>query len=57
LTDGDILNVILAASARCFLSKTLDAAGVQADARFATLDPALREALTVGRPIEAAARP
>jgi uncharacterized peroxidase-related enzyme len=56
LTDGDILDVILAATARCFFSKTLDAAGVQADARFATLEPELRDALTVGRPIETAAR-
>jgi len=30
--------------------------GVQADARFASLKPELREALTVGRPIETAAR-
>jgi hypothetical protein len=46
LTDGDILDVILAATARCFFSKTLDAAGVQADARFATLEPELRDART-----------
>jgi alkylhydroperoxidase family enzyme len=57
LTDGDILDVILAATARCFFSKTLDAAGVQADGRFAELEPELRDALTVGRPIETAARP
>ena len=56
LTDGDVLDVILAATARCFFSKTLDAAGVEADARFATLEPGLRDALTVGRPIESAAR-
>lgn len=51
LTDADILDVVLAAAARCFFSKTLDALGVQPDARFAELDPALRDALTVGRPI------
>jgi hypothetical protein len=55
LTDGDVLDVILAVTAR-FFSKTLDASGVQADARFATLEPELRDALTVGRPIETAAR-
>jgi hypothetical protein len=32
----------------------LDALGVQPDAEFAQLDPAFREALTVGRPIETA---
>jgi alkylhydroperoxidase family enzyme len=57
LTDGDILDVILAATARCFFSKTLDAAGVEADAEYATLEPGLRDALVVGRPIETAARP
>ena len=32
--------------------QTLDALGVQPDAEFGQLDPAFREALTVGRPIE-----
>jgi uncharacterized peroxidase-related enzyme len=51
LSDRDVLDVVLAATARCFFSKTLDALGVEADASYAELDPALREALTVGRPI------
>lgn len=52
LTDAEIFDVIAAAAARCFFSKALDALGAQPDARYAeTLDPALREALTVGRPI------
>ncbi len=38
-------------AARCFFSKLLDALGVQADAKFNELDPALRRALTVGRPV------
>jgi len=37
---------------RCFFSKTLDALGVQPDASYHELDAALRDALTVGRPIE-----
>jgi uncharacterized peroxidase-related enzyme len=49
LTDPEILDVILAASVRCFFSKTLDAVGAEPDARYAQLDPALRKALTVGR--------
>jgi alkylhydroperoxidase family enzyme len=51
LGDSEILGVILAASVRCFFSKVLDATGAQPDSRFAGLDPALRDALTVGRPI------
>lgn len=51
LTDAEIFDVIAAAAARCFFSKLLDALGTQPDARFAALDPALRDALTVGRPI------
>ena len=54
LSEAEIMDVVLAASARCFFSKTLDALGVQPDAAFAQLDPAFREALTVGRPIETA---
>jgi len=51
LTDGEIFDVVAAAAARCFFSKVLDALGVQADARFAALEPDLRDALTPGRPI------
>jgi uncharacterized peroxidase-related enzyme len=53
LPDAEILGVMLAAAARCFFSKAIDAAGAQPDAKFAALDPALRDALTVGRPIAA----
>jgi uncharacterized peroxidase-related enzyme len=50
LTDSDVFDVI--AAARCFFSKALDALGTEPDARFAELEPvALREELTVGRPI------
>jgi uncharacterized peroxidase-related enzyme len=53
LSDTDIFDVIAAAAARCFFSKTLDALGALPDARYADdLAPELREALTVGRPIE-----
>lgn len=51
LSDADIVDVVLAAAARCFFSKTLDGLGVEPDARFAELEPALRDALTVGRAI------
>jgi uncharacterized peroxidase-related enzyme len=51
LTDSEILDVVVAAAARCFFSKALDGLGIEADAKYAGLDPELREALTVGRPI------
>lgn len=51
LSETEIMDVVLAAAARCFFSKTLDALGVRADASYLALEPALREALVVGRPI------
>jgi alkylhydroperoxidase family enzyme len=51
LSDTDILDVVLTAAARCFFSKCLDALGAAPDAKYAGLDPDLRDALTVGRPI------
>ncbi len=53
LDDGEIVSVVAAAAARCFFSKTLDALGVQPDASYADVEPALRDALVVGRPIAA----
>jgi alkylhydroperoxidase family enzyme len=52
LSDADILDVVAAASARCFFSKTLDGLGAEPDAAYRELDPALRDDLVVGRPIE-----
>jgi uncharacterized peroxidase-related enzyme len=49
--DEEIFDVAAAAAARCFFAKRVDALGVQADAAFHRLDPAMREALTVGRPV------
>jgi hypothetical protein len=44
---------VLAAAARCFFSKTLDATGTTPDSAYHTLLPAgLREALTVGREVD-----
>jgi alkylhydroperoxidase family enzyme len=51
LSETDIMDVILAAAARCFFSKTLDALGVRPDASYRELEPGLREALVVGREI------
>lgn len=49
--ESEITGVILAAAARCFFSKTLDGLGVRPDAGYRELEPDLRDALVVGRPI------
>ena len=51
LSDAEILDVVLAAAARCFFSKALDGLGAEPDHAFSALAPELRDALTVGRPI------
>jgi uncharacterized peroxidase-related enzyme len=54
LSEADIMDVVLAAAARCFFSKSLDALGVLADAGYREMEPELRDVLVVGRPIAAA---
>jgi alkylhydroperoxidase family enzyme len=51
LSHEEIMDVILAAAARCFFSKTLDALGVRPDSEYRDLEPDLRQALVIGRPI------
>jgi uncharacterized peroxidase-related enzyme len=52
LDDAAIVDVVLAAAARGFFTKVLDALGVQADPQLgATFDPDVRHQVTVGRPI------
>ena len=51
LSETEITDVVLAAAARCFFSKTLDALGVRPDASYRELAPELLDVLVVGRPI------
>jgi alkylhydroperoxidase family enzyme len=51
LSDAEIMDVVLAAAARCFFSKALDALCVLPDASLSELEPELLEVLVVGRPI------
>jgi uncharacterized peroxidase-related enzyme len=52
LSDPEIVDVVFAAAARAFLTKVIDALGVQADVQLGeTFDPEVRHHLTVGRPI------
>ena len=50
LTDVEILDVILAATARNFFSKTLDAVAATPDEIYRELEPELLRALVIGRP-------
>jgi uncharacterized peroxidase-related enzyme len=52
LSDREIFDVVLAAAARSFFSKVLDATGTLADSVYNDIDSDLRQALTVGRPLE-----
>jgi uncharacterized peroxidase-related enzyme len=51
LSEDEIMDVVLAAAARCFFAKTLDALGVLPDASLSELDAGVREVFVVGRPI------
>ena len=51
LAREEVMDVILAAAARCFFSNTLDALGVRPDPGYRDLEPGLRQVLVVGRPI------
>ena len=50
LADAEILDVILACTARNFFSKTLDALGAMPDDAYRDMEPELLKALMLGRP-------
>ena len=51
-SDADVLDIALAAAARCFFSKVLDGVGAAPDAAYMKLDENLRRTLAVGRPFD-----
>jgi len=51
LSDDEILDITAAAAARNFFSRLLDAIGAEPDQAYQEMDPEMREALTVGRPL------
>lgn len=55
LDDGEIFDIAAAVAGRAFLTKLLDALGSEPDSAFQRLSQAMRDALTVGRPISSAA--
>ncbi len=56
LTDEEILDVVLTVTARNFMSKTLDALGAEPDDALMDLEPELRDALVIGRPLASLSR-
>lgn len=50
LSDAEILDVVLACTARNFFSKTLDALGTRPDDAYLGLEPELLQVLPIGRP-------
>ena len=51
-TDAEIFDISATAAARAFWTKMLDSLGVEVDAPLRAMSPELRNALTVGRPID-----
>ncbi|GAB4547402.1 MAG: hypothetical protein Kow0063_42070 [Anaerolineae bacterium] len=49
-SDAEILDITLAAAARSFFAKVLDALGAEPDEVYLELEDGLRQALSVGRP-------
>ncbi len=49
-SEEEVLDIALAAAARNFYSKVLDAVGAEPDPLYLEMEESLRKALTVGRP-------
>jgi hypothetical protein len=52
LSDGEILDVAMAAAARTFFSKVIDAVGAEPEERYTSDNQSLPEGLEVGRPTD-----
>lgn len=50
-TDAEVFDIATVAAGRAFFSKIVESLGAAADAPLRTLDPELRDALTVGRAV------
>lgn len=51
LTDPEIFDIAATAAARAFFANLCDSLGAEADVTYMAMDDALRQSLTVGRPI------
>jgi uncharacterized peroxidase-related enzyme len=51
-TDAEVFDIAVTAAGRAFFTKVIESLGVATDSSLESMDLGLREALTVGRPIE-----
>ena len=51
MSDAEIFDVAAAVAGRCFFAGLIESLGTQPDTALGALEPALRDALTVGRPV------
>jgi uncharacterized peroxidase-related enzyme len=51
-SDGEVFDIAVTAAGRAFFTKVIESLGVATDSPLRTMEPALRDALTVGRPVE-----
>lgn len=51
-SDAEIFDIVATAAGRAFFTKIIDALGVEMDAPLRAMDPLLRDALAIGRPVE-----
>ena len=50
--DAAVFDIAAAAAGRAFFTKVIESLGVEAEPRFVAMDPEVRDALAVGRPVD-----
>jgi uncharacterized peroxidase-related enzyme len=50
--DAEVFDIAAAAAGRAFFTKVIESLGVEAESRFLAMDPEIRDALAVGRPVD-----
>ena len=50
--DAEVFDIVAAAAGRAFFTKVIESLGVEAEPRLVALDPEVRDALAVGRPVD-----
>ena len=51
-SDAEVFDIAVTAAGRAFFTKVIESLGVASDSALRTMDPELRDALTVGRPVQ-----
>ena len=50
-SDAEVFDIAAVAAGRAFFAKVVESLGVATDAPLRSMDPSLRDALTIGRPV------